>query len=136
MEIALLNGAIKPGDAPDVWNSKMNDYLGVTPTDASNGILQDMHWSVGLLGYFATYTMGNLISVQLWDTFRGREPQWEDQLRRGSFLPLRLWLQEQIHQHGRSYQPHEIVQRVTGATIDPAPYLAYLENKYRDVYGL
>jgi carboxypeptidase Taq len=136
MEIAMLNGAIKPSEALDVWNSKMHDYLGVTPADASSGILQDMHWSVGLLGYFATYTIGNLISVQLWEAFRAREPECDDQLRRGDFLPLRRWLQEQIHQYGRSYQPRDIVERVTGSHIEPGPYLGYLDRKYRDVYGL
>ena len=136
MEIAMLNGDIKLSDAPDLWNTKMRQYLGVTPTDASNGILQDMHWSVGLLGYFATYTMGNLISVQLWDTFCAHEPDCDDQLRRGEFSRLRQWLQDQIHRHGRSYQPREIVQRVTGSKIDSSPYLDYLDRKYRDVYDL
>ena len=136
MEIAMLNGEIKVGDAPEVWNSKMTEYLGVTPTDAANGILQDMHWSLGLMGYFSTYTIGNLISVQLWETFRDAEPAADDQCRQGDFSTLRLWLQREVHQHGRSYTPRELVQRVTGTGIDPAPYLAYLDRKYRDVYGL
>jgi carboxypeptidase Taq len=136
MEIGLLSGDITPGDAPEVWNTKMREYLGVTPSDTANGILQDMHWSVGLFGYFATYTIGNLLSVQLWDTFRGRYSTYEDDIRGGNFSRLRQWLLDEIHLHGRSYQPREIVQRVTGSNIDPAPYLAYLEQKYRDVYEL
>jgi carboxypeptidase Taq len=136
MEIGLLNGAIKASEAPDVWNSKMTDYLGITPTSADNGILQDMHWSVGLLGNFATYTIGNLISVQIWEKFKTAEPTADDQIRRGDFSSLRGWLQREIHQHGRSYTPAQLVERVTGTPIDPAPYLAYLDRKYRDIYGM
>jgi carboxypeptidase Taq len=136
MEIGLLNGEIKVSDAPEVWNSKMSDYLGVTPADAATGILQDMHWSVGLMGYFATYTIGNLISVQLWDTFQKAEPSADEQCRQGDFSTLRGWLQHEVHQHGRSYTPRELLQRVTGTGMDPAPYLAYLDRKYRDIYQL
>ena len=136
MEIGMLNGEIKVSDAPELWNSKMKDYLGITPTNPAHGILQDMHWSVGLMGYFATYTIGNLISVQLWEKFRDMEPAADDQTRRGDFSGLRNWLRREIHQHGRSYAPREIVERVTGAGLDPVPYLAYLDRKYRDVYGL
>ncbi len=136
MEIGLLSGDISVAEAPDFWNRKMKEYLGVTPADAANGILQDMHWSVGLFGYFATYTLGNLISVQLWDTFQGLEPARDDQIRRGDFSSLRAWLLDGIHQHGRKYRPQELVERVTGSTIDPAPYLRYLESKYHEIYGL
>jgi carboxypeptidase Taq len=136
MEIGMLAGEFPLNEAPEVWNAKMSDYLGVTPTSAANGILQDVHWSAGLFGYFATYTIGNLISVQLWDTFRGVEPACDEQIRRGEFSRLRGWLKDSIHQHGRSYEPREILQRVTGSVLDPAPYLDYLDRKYRDVYGL
>lgn len=130
MEIALLGGAIPTRDAEAFWNDRMREYLGVTPPDAATGILQDMHWSIGLFGYFATYTIGNLISVQLWKTFQASEPSWEAQLRAGDFARLRDWLQREIHQHGRSFRPSELVKRVTGSPIDPAPYLEYLESKY------
>ncbi len=130
MEIAMLSGAITTKDAEAFWNTKMKEYLGVTPVDAATGVLQDMHWSVGLFGYFATYTIGNLISVQLWKKFQADEPSWEAQIRRGEFQPLRTWLRREIHQHGRSYQPRELVKRVTGDDIDPGPYLSYLEEKY------
>jgi carboxypeptidase Taq len=89
-----------------------------------------MHWSVGLFGYFATYTIGNLISVQLWKKFQAAEPSWEAQIRNGEFERLRAWLQREIHQYGRGYQPRELVRRVTGNDIDPDPYLNYLEEKY------
>jgi carboxypeptidase Taq len=136
MEIGLLSGSIRVSDAPEVWNSKMTDYLGVTPPDNATGILQDMHWSVGMMGYFPTYTIGNLISVQLWDRFRKIAPDADDQCRRGHFSTLRDWLQQEVHQHGRSYTPRDLLQRVTGTGMDPAPYLAYLDQKYRDIYDL
>src|SRR5256885_17229096 len=99
----------------------MRDYLGTAPDDTANGILQDMHWSVGLFGYFATYTIGNLISVQLWETFRTGASQCEEQIRAGEISELRRWLHERIHRHGRSYQPRELLQRVTGAGLEAAP---------------
>jgi carboxypeptidase Taq len=136
MEIAMLSGGLRLHDAPDFWNARMKEYLGVTPTNAADGILQDMHWSIGLLGYFATYTIGNLISVQLWDRFQALDPSRDDQIRRGDFSRLRAWLKDEIHQHGRSYEPGELLRRVTGSGLDPAPYLSYLERKYRDIYGL
>jgi carboxypeptidase Taq len=136
MEIAMLSGDVAVGDLPDLWNSRMKEYLGIVPEDAASGILQDIHWSICLLGYFATYTIGNVISVQLWEKFQTVEPTRDDQIRRGDFAPLRSWLREVIHQHGRRFEPQELVERVTGSRIDPGPYLRYLETKYRDVYGL
>ena len=92
IEIALLTGAVSANDAPAFWNEKMKEYLGVEPVAPADGILQDMHWSLGLFGYFATYTFGNVISVQLWEKFKSGEPRWAEQIRRGDFTPLREWL--------------------------------------------
>jgi carboxypeptidase Taq len=136
MEIAMLAGEVAIGELPELWNSKMREYLGVVPPDAASGVLQDMHWSICLVGYFATYTLGNVISVQLWDAFQSFDPVRDDRIRRGDFSSLRDWLQRAIHQHGRRYKPQELVQQVTGGRIDPEPYLHYLERKYRDIYGL
>jgi carboxypeptidase Taq len=136
IEIALLTGAISTHDAPAYWNAKMHDYLGVAPDTDANGILQDMHWSIGLFGYFATYTLGNLISVQLWETYKKQDGHWEERIRRGEFGRLREWLREAVHQHGRSYQPRDLVARVTGHPVSTAPYLEYLESKYGELYGL
>jgi carboxypeptidase Taq len=136
MEIAMLAGDVAIRDLPALWNSQMEAYLGVVPPDDASGILQDMHWSICVFGYFATYTLGNLISVQLWETFGSLDASRDDQIRRGDFSRLRAWLQETIHQHGRRFDPQELVQRVTGSRIDSAPYLRYLETKYRDIYSL
>lgn len=136
IEIALLTGAISTEDAPDYWNAKMKEYLGVEPDTDANGVLQDMHWSIGLFGYFATYTLGNLIALQLWDTYKEDDPQWEARIRRGEFGPLREWLRAALHQHGRSYQPRDLVMRVTGHSLSTEPYLEYLETKYGELYGV
>jgi carboxypeptidase Taq len=135
LEIALVEGRIEARDLEDAWNSRMQEYLGVTPKNAATGVLQDIHWSAGLLGYFATYTLGNVIAAQLARTFRASHPAMDDEMRRGDFSVLLQWLRTNLHQHGRKFQPRELVQRITGAGIDPAPYLEYLEEKYRDVYA-
>ena len=135
LEIGLLEGAIAVRDLPDAWRTRMKEYLGLTPPDDATGVLQDIHWSAGLLGYFATYTLGNIIAAQLWETFERAHPDRDEQIRRGDFSSLLAWLRQEVHQHGRKYQSQELVQRVTGSRIDPAPYLRYLETKYSDVYG-
>jgi carboxypeptidase Taq len=114
----------------------MKDYLGVVPANDAEGVLQDIHWSMGSMGYFSTYALGNLISVQLWEKYRATNPAAEDQIRRGDFSALLAWLRDNIHRHGRKYQPRELVRQATGSSIDPAPYLHYLETKYSDVYKL
>ena len=136
IEIALLTGAISTHDAPEYWNAKMQEYLGITPDSDANGILQDMHWSIGLFGYFATYTLGNLISVQLWQKYKEHDEAWEERIRRGEFEQLREWLRREVHQHGRSYQPRDLVTRVTGRPLSTTPYLEYLESKYGELCGM
>ena len=135
LEIALVEGDLAVKDLPDAWQERMRDYLGITPLNDASGVLQDIHWSAGLLGYFATYTLGNLIAAQLWETYQAINPSRDDQIRQGDFSALRSWLRSEIHQHGRKYQPQELVKRVTGSFIDPEPYLRYLETKYRGIYS-
>jgi carboxypeptidase Taq len=105
----------------------------LTPTDAFYFIHYDVTSEVCTLCYSLSLPLGNLISVQLWDAFHGLEPGRDDQIRRGDFSSLRAWLLDGIHQHGRKYRPQELVERVTGSKIDPAPYLRYLESKYREL---
>ncbi len=131
MEIAMLAGDVRVDDLPDLWNSRMQEYLGLTPDNDAHGILQDIHWSIGAIGYFATYTLGNLISTQLWDAFGRAHPDRDAEIARGDFSALLTWLRTNVHQFGRKYKPQELVQRVTGSPIDPEPYLRYLETKYR-----
>jgi carboxypeptidase Taq len=136
LEIALIEGGLHAADLPEAWNDRMRDYLGLAPPDAARGVLQDIHWSAGLLGYFATYTLGNVIAAQLWDTFLAAHPSRDEDIRRGDFCALLAWLRMNLHQHGRKYMPVELVERVTGGPVTAEPYLQYLESKYAGVYGL
>ena len=135
IEIALLEGSLAVKDLPAYWNAAMKEYLGVTPANDAQGVLQDIHWSFGGFGYFSTYALGNLISAQLWEALRRDLPGLDADIEAGRFAPLLSWLRTKVHVHGRKFEPQELVRRVTGSGIDPAAYLRYLENKYRGIYG-
>jgi carboxypeptidase Taq len=136
LEIALIEGSLAVKDLPDAWTARMQEYLGVTPPNDALGVLQDIHWSNGYFGYFSTYALGNLISVQLWERLQVDLPDLEEQIRRGEFADLLAWLREHIHRHGAKYEPQELVQRATGSKIDPAAYMRYLTRKYGEIYNL
>ncbi len=114
----------------------MLDYLGVAPPTDADGVLQDVHWSGGMIGYFPTYALGNLVSVQLWEKMHQDMPNLDHQIAKGQFSDMLQWLRTNVHQHGAKYEPQELVQRITGSKIDPKPYMKYLNHKYRDIYGL
>jgi carboxypeptidase Taq len=130
LERELLDGTVAARDLPEVWNARMQAYLGVEVPDDARGVLQDMHWSVGLFGYFPTYQLGNVISVQIWERATEDLGDLEEQFARGEFLPLREWLKEQIYRHGSRYPPRDLLRRVTGSDLDPEPYLRYLRTKF------
>lgn len=136
IEIGLMEGTMQVKDLSEIWNSRMQDYLGVTPPDDASGVLQDIHWSGGSIGYFSTYALGNLVSAQLWERILADMPDLYDQMRAGEFSTLLAWLREKIHRHGAKFEPQELVQRVTGSKIDPAPYVRYLRNKFSQIYDL
>lgn len=136
MENALLEGRLAVKDAPDAWNSKMQQYMGITPPNDAQGILQDVHWSSGLIGYFPTYSLGNFLSVQYWDKAVSDVPSIPDEITRGNFEPLLRWLRENIHVHGRKYWPRELTERVTGEPIQTRSFMRYLTQKFSDIYGL
>lgn len=136
LEIALMEGSLAVKDLPAAWNSRMEEYFGLTPPNDAQGVLQDVHWSSGYFGYFPTYALGNLISAQLWEKLSQEMPDIDDQMRRGEFANLTEWMRSNIHVHGKKYKPQELVQRVTGSKIDPAPYMRYLTSKYSEIYGL
>jgi carboxypeptidase Taq len=130
LEQELLAGAVAVRDLPEIWNTRMKEYLGVDVTDDAHGVLQDMHWAIGLFGYFPTYQLGNVVSVQIWDLARAELGDLEEDFARGEFARLREWLREQIYRHGSRYPLRELLQRVTGSDLDPAPYLQYLRTKF------
>lgn len=136
LEIAMIEGGLQVKDLPEIWNTKMKEYLGIIPPNDAKGVLQDVHWSGGALGYFSTYALGNLISVQLWERIYADLPDLTGLIRQGKFEALLAWLREKIHVHASKYEPQELVKRVTGSKIDPAPYVRYLKQKYGEIYGL
>ncbi|MFC0618034.1 carboxypeptidase M32 [Deinococcus budaensis] len=136
LETALIAGDLTVPELPEAWNARMEADLGLKVPDDARGVLQDIHWSAGLIGYFPTYTLGNLLAAQFFEAAQAALPDLGASLARGEYGPLRTWLTEQIYRHGRTYTPHELLERTTGRGLDPAPYLAYLSGKYRDLYGL
>lgn len=136
LENDMLEGKVKIADLPEAWNAKMETYLGIVPPDDAQGVLQDIHWSGGMLGYFPTYSLGNLVSVQFFDKVKADTPSLADQIAAGKFDELRNWLGENVHQHGRKYTPTELVKRVTGSGLTAANYMAYIKAKFSDIYGL
>jgi carboxypeptidase Taq len=136
LEMGMVEGKLAVKDLPEIWNAKMEEYLGITPPDDAKGVLQDVHWSGGLMGYFSTYALGNLISAQLWEKLNEDLPNLPDQIRQGKFEGLLGWLREKVHMHGRKFEPQELVQRVTGSKITPEPYLRYLKTKFSQIYHL
>ena len=132
LELALVEGSLRVSDLPEAWNTKMREYLGLTPPTDAKGVLQDIHWSAGLFGYFATYTLGNVIAAQLWERFGAVHAGRDSEIGRGDFSPLLSWLRTELHRHGRKFEPKELVERITGSAVDSEPYLRYLENKYSD----
>ncbi|MDO9066642.1 MAG: carboxypeptidase M32, partial [Chloroflexota bacterium] len=135
VESGLLDGTLAVKDLPTVWAGKVQEYLGVTPPDDARGVLQDIHWSSGLVGSFPTYTVGNIMSAQFFAAARRDVAGLDDSLAQGDYAPLRAWLTEHVYRHGRAYSPTELLQRSTGSGLDVGPYLAYLTKKYDDLLG-
>jgi carboxypeptidase Taq len=136
LERELIAGGIRIADLPEAWNARMREYLGVEVPDDAHGVLQDVHWSGGDIGYFATYALGNLISAQLWERLRADLPELDEQLAAGEPGALRDWLREHVHRHGRKYPPRELVARVCGGPIAVGPFVEYLSGKLAPIYGL
>jgi carboxypeptidase Taq len=135
LELALLEGELAVKDLPEAWNARMQEFLGVRPQGDAQGVLQDIHWSAGLIGYFPTYTLGNLLSVQLLDAAK-QDAEIAADVERAEYGRLREWLVQNVHQYGRSRTPGEIVQAATGRPLSADAYVRYLEDKYTDIYGL
>jgi len=130
LEQDMINGRVDLRELPQRWAEKMEEYLGVQVPDDGRGVLQDMHWSSGLIGYFATYLLGTVMSVQIWEKAAEELGDLDEQVERGEFTPLREWLGLNVHAQGRKYPPQELLRRATGSTIDAKPYLAYLKKKF------
>ncbi len=136
IESDLLAGRVEPRGLPDLWRAKMCEYLGITPPDDRDGVLQDVHWSVGLIGYFPTYALGNLYAAQFRQALLAAVPDLEARLERGEMGAVKEWLNRNIHVHGRRWLAQELCQRVTGRPLGPEPLLGYLREKYAEIYGI
>jgi carboxypeptidase Taq len=136
IEQAIIKGDIPVAQIPQAWNDTFKESLGVTPPNDTQGCLQDIHWSMGGFGYFSTYALGNLLSVQYYNKAVEAMPTLPDEIAEGNFTPLLTWLNENIHQYGRKYDTNELTKRVTGEAISSGPYIAYLKEKYTDIYAL
>lgn len=136
LEQALMTGDLKPADVAGVWKEKFKSFFDLTPPSDAQGCLQDIHWSGGGIGYFPTYTLGNLFAAQFMATARRDLPGLDDDFRRGVFGRLKTWLNQKIHQHGQRHRPGELCQLATGQPLSHQPLLAYLRGKYADFYGI
>ncbi len=136
LEQEVLEGKVRVADLPAAWNAKMNDYLGIVPPDDRLGVLQDVHWASGMIGYFATYALGTIVSVQLWEKAVADVPAIPSQIEQGEFSGLLGWLRENVHRHGKKFPPAELARRATGGPLDAAPYVKYLKKKYGEIYGV
>jgi carboxypeptidase Taq len=136
IEQDLIEGKTRPEDLPGIWNQKMEEYLGIVPSNDAEGVLQDVHWSFGAFGYFPTYTLGNLYSVQFYEQAKLEIPHLEDEIAAGQLMVLQRWLGQKIHRWGRMFTPDHLSRRVTGKSLDPEPFLSYVEKKYGELYQL
>jgi carboxypeptidase Taq len=129
LEEAMLKGDLSPADLPGAWTEKMQKYLGLTPPDDARGCLQDIHWSGGAIGYFPTYTLGNLYAAQFFEQARKDIGDLDAQFAAGDFAPLLGWLRQNIHRHGKRYLPRQLVKKVTGSDLSAEPLLRHLRKK-------
>jgi len=136
IENLMLEQQVKIKELPELWNSKMKEYLGICPDNDAKGVLQDIHWSMGGIGYFPTYSLGNLLSVLFYNRALKDVPEIPEQIKKGNFMPLLNWMREKIHNEGAKYTPDELVKRVTGEPICTKPFLTYIQKKYTEIYGL
>lgn len=136
IECDVLTGVLAVKDIPEAWNAKYEEYLGIRPPNDSDGCLQDVHWSMGSIGYFPTYSMGNLLSYQIWTALQKDLGDTDVLIEAGEFEPILGWLQEKLYSKGRSVPPKQLVRDITGKPMGADDYLAGLGNKYRSLYGI
>jgi carboxypeptidase Taq len=136
LEKRLVSGDLQVGELPGAWNAQYREYLGVVPPNDAQGVLQDIHWSMGSIGYFPTYALGNLYAAQFFRTMKRDLPGMEEELVRGEFAPVLSWLRDKVHRLGRLVPAPELCRQVTGESLDPTCLADYLEAKYSGIYEL
>lgn len=136
IERAMFSGDLEVQAIPEVWNQRYEQYLGLKVPDDSKGCLQDVHWSFGLIGYFPTYTLGNLYAAQFFEKAQEELGDLDSQIASGEFAPLLAWMREKIHAHGRRFTPAELCQRITAKPLSADPLMRHLEGKLLPIYGV
>jgi carboxypeptidase Taq len=130
LEKALMDNSLTVDDLPAAWNEKYRDYLDVRVESDAVGVLQDVHWSHGSIGYFPTYTIGNLAAAQFWEAYRESDPEAEETIRSGNLGRIREWFTTRIYRHGSVQPPEQLIAAVTGRPLAAEPFLRYLQQKY------
>lgn len=136
LEKALIEGSLKVRDLPKAWNAKYKEYLGITVPNNTKGVMQDVHWYCGYIGYFPTYTLGNLYAAQLHHALKRDIPKLDVQLKKGDCREVKRWLNTHIHRHGRYYSVEELVRQATGEAPTGRYFIDYIREKYSDIYKL
>ncbi|MBI4446167.1 MAG: carboxypeptidase M32 [Acidobacteria bacterium] len=136
LEKQLIEGDLSVGDLEEAWKRKMQEFLGIVPLRSAEGVLQDTHWSQGLIGYFPTYVLGNLYAAQVFFHARQEIAEFENQVRKGELRPLREWLREKIHIHGKTVTADQLIKNISGRQLDPRFLIDYLEEKFTAIYRL
>ena len=134
IELEVIEGRIQVDELPEIWNAKIQEYLGITPSNDAEGVLQDIHWSFGAFGYFPTYTLGNLYAAMLFHQAKKDIADLEQNIALGNFLPLKIWLNDRVHRWGRQFTATTLIQKVTGQTITSEPFIHDLEEKFGNLY--
>ncbi len=136
LEDDLINDRVQAADLPDEWNARMEAYLGIRPPTDTEGVLQDVHWSEGMFGYFPDYQLGSMFAVQLWEAMQHDHPQVADEIAAGRFETVLGWLRDKIMWHGRKFTFAELAERATGGPLRWEPYIAYARAKFGEIYEL
>jgi carboxypeptidase Taq len=130
LEKALLASELEVADLPTAWNEGMRELLGVVPPDDRRGVLQDIHWPSGAIGYFPCYTLGAILAAQLYEAMIGAVPDLPAHIAEGDFRPLLAWLRANVHEEGARYETQELIVRATGRPLELQPFLLHLETRY------
>jgi carboxypeptidase Taq len=130
LETELLTGQVRIKDLPEAWNEKYRNYLGIVPKNDAEGCLQDVHWSRGSVGYFPTYSMGNMMSWQIWHRLEQDIPDTEGKMAAGEFKPILGWLTEKVYSQAKRFTPPDLMARVTGRTMGPDDYIKGMHAKF------